>query len=100
MFSKVNAFSGITILLPFLLITSFETGGIGLFSTTARSKISPIDSPLQETGILNTQDVFLPYDEKDFYLNEDLLDKQVILILDFKTVKCFNFITTFSRNYS
>ncbi|MCL4415473.1 MAG: hypothetical protein M1365_02040, partial [Actinobacteria bacterium] len=28
--------------------------------------------------ILNTQDVFLPYDEKDFYLNEDLLDKQVI----------------------
>lgn len=29
--------------------------------------------------ILKTQDVpFLPYDEKDFYLNEDLLDKQVI----------------------
>lgn len=42
--------------------------------------ISPSAITLKRrSGILNSNKVpFLPYDEKDFYLNEDLLDKQVI----------------------
>lgn len=42
--------------------------------------ISPSAITLKKrSGILNSNKVpLLPYDEKDFYLNEDLLDKQVI----------------------
>jgi CBS domain-containing protein len=42
--------------------------------------ISPSVLKIKKFGALLTSDKvpFLPYDEKDFYLNEDLLDKQVI----------------------
>lgn len=42
--------------------------------------ISPTFISIKKNGALITSEKapFLPYDEKDFYLNEDLLDKQVI----------------------
>lgn len=42
--------------------------------------ISPSAMKIKKFGALLTSDKvpFLPYDERDFYLNEDLLDKQVI----------------------
>ncbi|MBI3984723.1 MAG: magnesium transporter [Candidatus Levybacteria bacterium] len=51
--------------------------------------ISPSEITLRSFGaVLNsTKSPFLPYDERDFYLNEDLLDKQVIDIDDRRLVR-------------
>ena len=51
--------------------------------------ISPSVMTIKKNGAILTSDQvpFLPYDEKDFYLNEDLLDKQVIDIDDKRLVR-------------
>lgn len=51
--------------------------------------ISPSNITIKSFGaVLNsTKGPFLPYDERDFYLNEDLLDKQVIDIDDRRLVR-------------
>ncbi len=51
--------------------------------------ISPSNITIKSFGaILNsTTGPFLPYDERDFYLNEDLLDKQVIDVDDRRLVR-------------
>jgi predicted transcriptional regulator/sporulation protein YlmC with PRC-barrel domain len=51
--------------------------------------ISPSALTIKKNGAILTSDQvpFLPYDEKDFYLNEDLLDKQVIDIDDKRLVR-------------
>ena len=51
--------------------------------------ISPSVMTIKKSGAILTSDQvpFLPYDEKDFYLNEDLLDKQVIDIDDKRLVR-------------
>lgn len=45
-----------------------------------KTTISPTFLTIKKFGAILTSDKvpFLPYDERDFYLNEDLLDKQVI----------------------
>ena len=51
--------------------------------------ISPSFISIKKNGAILTSDKvpFLPYDERDFYLNEDLLDKQVIDIDDKRLVR-------------
>ncbi len=51
--------------------------------------ISPQAITIRSFGaVLNsTKGPFLPYNERDFYLNEDLLDKQVIDIDDRRLVR-------------
>ncbi len=51
--------------------------------------ISPSFLSIKDKGAILTSDKapFLPFDERDFYLNEDLLDKQVIDINDKRLVR-------------
>ena len=56
---------------------------------TKRLTISPSFLSIKRNGAILTDDKapFLPFDERDFYLNEDLLDKQVIDVNDKRLVR-------------
>jgi CBS domain-containing protein len=54
-----------------------------------KTTISPSFISIKKNGAILSSDKvpFLPYDERDFYLNEDLLDKQVIDMNDKRVVR-------------
>lgn len=70
-------------MVDFAVLTGSSTPSVSKIVVKKRGKkttISPSFLSIKRYGAILTSDKapFLPYDEGDFYLNEDLLDKQVI----------------------
>ena len=79
-------------MVDFAVLESSQTPSVSKIVVKKEGKkttVSPSFLSIKANGAVLTSDKvpFLPYDERDFYLNEDLLDKQVIDIDDKRLVR-------------
>jgi len=79
-------------MVDFAVLESSQTPSVSKIVVKKEGKkttVSPSFLSIKANGAILTSDKvpFLPYDERDFYLNEDLLDKQVIDIDDKRLVR-------------